>query len=85
MHYYIDYLSKEQKSNISKSLKKLKFSTFLPNANEAENPFPTSLPLLVNAINIWFPVDNIVEGRVFPVKTFNTLSLKLPPSKILKK
>ena len=70
---------------MSNNSKKLKLATFLPNTNEAENPFPISLPLLVNAINIWFPVDDIIEGRVFPVKTFNTLSLKLPPSKILKK
>ena len=47
--------------------KKLKFATFLPNENEAENPFPAPM-LLVYEINTWFPVEG---GRVFPVKKFN--------------
>ena len=51
--------------------KKLKFPVFLPNANEAENPLPNPLPLLVNDMNIWFPLDNVVGGRVFPVKSLN--------------
>ena len=66
-HYHIDYLSKEQKSY--SKLKKLKFVTFLPNVKEAENPFPGALsPLFVYDMNIWFPVENIEEGRAFPVK-----------------
>ena len=52
-------------------LKKLKFVTFLPNVKEAEKPFPVaSSPLFVYDMNIWFPEDVIVDGRVFPVKTF---------------
>ena len=46
--------------------KKLKFIIFLPNTNEAENPLPL-VPLLVNDMNTWFPVDNIGGGRLFPV------------------
>ena len=54
--------------------KKLKFVTFLPNVKVAENPFPGApFPLFVYVMNIWLPVDVIVEGRVFPVKTFNSL------------
>ena len=49
--------------------KKLKFATFLPNTNEAENPFPSPFPLLVYDMNTWFPVDNIMGGRVFPVNS----------------
>ena len=73
MHYHIDYLSKKQKGYLW--LKKLKFVTFLPNVKEAENPFPGApSPLSVYDMNIWFPVDDIFEGRVsFPVKTFNWL------------
>ena len=48
--------------------KKLKFATFLPNVNEAENPFPAPMLLLVYDMNNWFPVEG---GRVFPVKTVN--------------
>ena len=52
----------------------MKFVIFLPNVKVAENPFPGApSPLFVYDMNIWFPVDDIVEGRVFPVKTFNTL------------
>ena len=79
VHHHIDYLSKQQKKdNVSNNSKNLKFATFLPNAKVAENPFPKSpVLLLVNDINIWFPVDNIVEGRIFPVKT--SMPLSLPP------
>ena len=53
-------------------IKKLKFLNFLPNVQEAENPFPGApSSLYVYDINIWFPVDDVVKGRVFPVKTFN--------------
>ena len=53
-------------------LKKLKVLTFLPNVKVAENPFPgAQSPLFVYDMNIWLPVDNVVEGRVFPVKVFN--------------
>ena len=53
------------------NLKKLKFDTSLPIVKEALNPFPGApFPLFVYDIYIWFPVDNVVEGRVFPVKTF---------------
>ena len=48
--------------------KKLKFTTFLPNVNEAENPFPAPMLLLVYDMNNWFPVES---RRVFPVKTVN--------------
>ena len=49
----------------------IKFVTFLPNVKVAENPFPVApSPLFVYDINIWFPEDDIVVGRVFPVKTF---------------
>ena len=69
-HYHIHYLSKEQK--VTYDLKKLKFVTFLPNVKDAENPFPgASSPLFVYDMNIWLPVEFVVEGRVFPVKTFN--------------
>ena len=62
-------------------LKKLKFVTFLPNVKDAENPFPgASSELFVYDMNIWLPVENVVEGRVFPVKTFNRESFSLPPS-----
>ena len=48
------------------------FATFLPNSNEAENPFPKApFPMFVYDMNNWFPVDTVVGGRVFPVKTFN--------------
>ena len=50
----------------------MKFVVFLPNVKVAENPFPVApSPLFVYDMNIWLPVDVIVEGRVFPVKTFN--------------
>ena len=52
---------------------------FLPNSNRAKNPLPAPFSLLVNEINIWFAVSNVVGGRAFPVKTFNRLSLSLPP------
>ena len=53
-------------------LKTLDFPTFLPNIKEAENPFSGApFPLCVYDMNIWFPEDVIVEGRVFPAKTFN--------------
>ena len=53
-------------------IEKLKFVTFLPNVKDAENPFPgASSPLFVYDMNIWLPVEFVVEGRVFPVKTFN--------------
>ena len=53
-------------------LEKINFVTFLPNVKEAENPFPGApSPLFVYDMNIWFPEDDIVEGRIFPVKTFN--------------
>ena len=46
--------------------------TYLPKVRDAENPFPgASPPLFVYDMNIWLPVENVVEGRVFPVKTFN--------------
>ena len=49
----------------------LKFVTFIPNVKEAENPPPgASFPLFVYDMNIWFPEDVIVEGGVFPAKTF---------------
>ena len=81
-------------------IEKLKFVNFLPNVKEAENPFPGASPLLfVYDINIWLPVDNVAELRVFPVKAFkrgslivvfpvkifNRESLSLPPSYIFKK
>ena len=81
MHYHIYYLSNKQiKVTCLIIQKKLKFATFLPNVNEAENPFPAPFPLLVYDMNTWFPEDVIVEGRVFPVKTFNRESFSLPPS-----
>ena len=49
--------------------KKLKFATFLPNVNEAENPFPAPMLLLAYDMNNWFPVDNIMGGRAFPVNS----------------
>ena len=53
-------------------IRKLKFITNLPNVKEAENPFPGApSPLFVYDMNIWFPEDDIVGGKVFPVKTFN--------------
>ena len=63
-------------SNTQKKVKMVKFVTFLPIANEAENPFPkVPLLLLVNDMNTWFPnggiVVGIVVGRVFPVKKIN--------------
>ena len=73
-HYHIYYLSKEQTVLHVIILKKLKFVTFLPNVKVAENPFPGApSPLFVYVMNIWLPEDVIVEGRVFPVKTFNSL------------
>ena len=67
-HYHIYYLSK--KKYITNSQRKLKFIIFLPNINEAESFFPKApLPLFVYDINIWVLVDDIGEGRVFPVKT----------------
>ena len=49
----------------------LNFVTFLPNVNEAENPFPGApSPLFMYDMNTWFPVDVIVVGRVFPMKAF---------------
>ena len=65
-------------------MKELKYATFLPNTNEAENPLPN--PMFMYDMNNWFPVDNaVVWGRVFPVKTLYWLlkcaeSLSLPPS-----
>ena len=53
---------------MSNDSKKLKFATFLPNVNEAENPFPAPMLLLVYDMNNWFPVE---DGRVFPVTKFN--------------
>ena len=41
-------LSLIKKSN---NLKRFKFATFLPNANETENPLPVPFELLVNDIN----------------------------------
>ena len=53
-------------------LKTLDFPTFLPNIKEAENLFPeVPSPLFVYVMKIWLPVDNVVEGRVFPVKSLN--------------
>ena len=51
---------------------KIQHLYFLPNVNEAENLFTKGpFPLFVYDINSWFLVDDIVEGRVFPVKTPN--------------
>ena len=64
--YFLCYYLKDK-------IKKLKFVIFSPNVKEAENPFPgTPFPMFVYNINNWFPdVDVIIEGRVFPLKTFN--------------
>ena len=44
--------------------------SFLPNVNEAENPFPEA-SLFVYDMNTWFPVDDIEGGIIFPEKTSN--------------
>ena len=51
-----------------------KYDAFLPILKAAENPFPGApSPLFLYDMNNWFPEDVIVEGRVFPAKTFNWL------------
>ena len=50
----------------------MKFVIFLPNVKVAENPFPVApSSLFVYDINIWLPVEYVLGGIVFPVKTFN--------------